>query len=204
MTEHRTTRRALLGSAAVAAGSAALARPRIVRAAALHPGDAEILRFALLLEQLQASFYTETERVGSLKGETAALARVVGAHERAHVRAVRNALGDGAARAPMFDFKGATETPERFIRTAVAFEDLGVAAYKGQLTRIRSDRLVATVLSIHAVEARHAAWIRRLAGIVPAPDAFDEPKPEEAIKQIVRSAKFVVSSTGHQAPGFTG
>jgi len=60
------------------------------------------------------------------------------------------------------------------------------------------------VLSIHAVEARHAAWIRRLAGVVPAPAAFDKAKPEEAIKQIVRSTRFVVSSTGHQSPGFTG
>ena len=105
----------------------------------------------------------------------------------------------------MFDFKGATETPERFVRTAVAFEDLGVAAYKGQLTRIRSDRVVAAVLvdprgrSPACRVDQTPSWL-----LYPAPAAFDKAKPEEVIKQIVRSTKFVVSSTSHQSPGFTG
>ena len=200
----RTTRRSLLRSGALAAAMATIAEPGAAEAATLHRDDVAILQFALLLEQLQAAFYTEAERAGALHGQTADLARVVGAHERAHVQAIHGALGARAAAAPMFDFKGATETPGRFVRTAVAFEDLGVAAYKGQLARIRSDRVVATVLSIHAVEARHAAWIRRLAGVVPAPAAFDKAKPEDVIKQIVRSTRFVVSSTSHQSPGFTG
>ena len=39
------------------------------------------------------------------------------------------------------------------MRTAVAFEDLGVSAYKGQAPRISSPTYLAFALSIHAVEA---------------------------------------------------
>ena len=33
---------------------------------------------------------------------------------------------------PTFDFQGVTEEQQAFLKTAVAFEDLAVAAYKGQ------------------------------------------------------------------------
>lgn len=200
---NRTTRRAILGGAATAALAAATSAAT-AEAASLSTHDRSILVFALGLEQLQAAFYTETERVGVLTGETAELARVVGGHERSHVRALRQILGSSAPAAPKFDFKGATESRQAFVRTAVAFEDLGVAAYKGQLSRIQSKGLLATVLAIHAVEARHAAWIRRLVGILPAAEAFDQAKPESVINSIVASTKFVVSSTASHNPGFTG
>ena len=59
-------------------------------------------------------------------------------------------------------------TPTRFRRTAVAFEDLAVAAYKGQAPLIQRRAYLVPALAIHTVEARHAAWIRRLAGFTPA------------------------------------
>ena len=53
--------------------------------------DVGILNYALVLEYLQASFYTEAERSGALSGKTAQAATVVGATERAHVKAFREA-----------------------------------------------------------------------------------------------------------------
>lgn len=194
-------RRAAIGSgtllAAVAAAPAAGAQSA--------RGDVSILNFALLLEELQAKFYTEVERNKVLKGELAEQARVVGSHERSHVRSLRNALGRKAIKAPDFDYGGATESAAAFRRTAVAFEDLAVAAYKGQAPHIKSRALLTSALAIHSVEARHAAWIRRLAGKVPAATAFDEPKSRAETTRIVTATRFVVNTRAKGAsPRFTG
>jgi hypothetical protein len=95
----------------------------------------------------------------------------------------------------------------KFLKTAVAFEDLGAAAYKGQATRVDSPALLAAAIAIHSVEARHAAWMRYLAGFTPAGRAFDEPKREFEVRQIVASTHFIVSrprTARRRAPRFTG
>jgi hypothetical protein len=166
--------------------------------------DVAILNFALALEYLQDAFYTETERIGVLRGRLAEQARIVGAHERAHVVALRRALGRQAIGRPRFNFGGATETADAFRRTAVAFEDLGTAAYKGQAPRMSSRGYLAAAVAIHSVEARHAAWIRRLAGVQPAAEAFDEPVTQARAQQIVAATNFVVSTRSNQPPTYTG
>jgi hypothetical protein len=170
--------------------------------------DVAILNFALTLEYLQASFYTEAERVGALKGPLADQARVVGSHERAHVAAFRAVLARGAVKRPHFDFHGVTDNAKSFRATAVAFEDLAVGAYKEQLPSIRSSQYLAAAISIHSVEARHAAWIRRLAGVVPASKAFDEPLSDKQTVQIVNSTHFVTlrtpATSADHSPSFTG
>lgn len=170
--------------------------------------DVVILNFALTLEYLQASFYTEAERVGALKGALAEQARVVGSHERAHVAAFRAVLGRAAVKRPHFNFHGVTENAKSFRVTAVAFEDLAVGAYKEQLPSIRSDQYLAAAISIHSVEARHAAWIRRLAGVVPASKAFDEPLSDSQTVHIVNSTHFVTlqapQTSADRSPSFTG
>ena len=168
------------------------------------PRDTAILNFALTLEYLQADFYTEVERLKTLKGRLREQARVVGAHERAHVRAFRDVLGANAVKKPRFDYRGATEDAERFRRTAVAFEDLAVAAYKGQAPRIRRKEYLVPALAVHTVEARHAAWIRRLAGSQPAAEAFDEPLTRERALGIVAATRFQVSTRSRRSPRFTG
>jgi hypothetical protein len=201
-----TTRGGLLRAAvAGGAGLAALVRP--VPAEALVRRDVDILNYALALEYLQAAFYTEAERRRALTGDAATAARVVGAVERAHVQALKDVLGREAVKRPFFDFRGTTEDPDAFLRTAVAFEDLGAAAYKGQAPRIRSPRVLAAAISIHSVEARHAAWIRYLAGVLPAADPFDQPKPKPEVLALVASTKFVVGrprTRGRGRPRFTG
>ena len=192
-------RGALLGGGALlAAGAApAVGAPGTAR-------DVAILNFALTLEELQAAFYTEVQRNRVLRGELERQATTVGAHERAHVRAFRTVLGAKAVKRPHFDFGGATEGSSAFRRTAVAFEDLAVAAYKGQAPHIRSRAYLASALSIHSVEARHAAWIRRLAGKPPVAGPFDEPLSRSATTRIVTRTHFVIRRTSRRGPQFTG
>jgi hypothetical protein len=191
-------RRAALGSVALLGASAAPAQAKSTRQ------DQSILNYALTLEYLQDSFYAETERNGVLTGALAEQARVVAAHERAHVKAFRAVLGSAAVSRPRFDFRGATEDPAKFRATAVAFEDLAVAAYKGQAPRIRSRAYLVAALSIHTVEARHAAWIRRLAGVLPAASAFDLPRSRASTVRIVEATHFLLKTRSGQRPPFTG
>jgi hypothetical protein len=198
-------RRAALAGGAVAAAFAV--RPAVAAASA-SSGDVSILNFALALEYLQASFYTEAERIGALHGALAHQAHVVGAHERAHVQAFQAVLGSAAIKDPSFDFRGVTASPNAFRDTAVAFEDLAVAAYKEQAPKIQSRAYLAAAIAIHSVEARHAAWIRRLAGFLPAATAFDMPLDDRQVVDIVNSTHFVTlqtpSTSARSSPGFTG
>jgi hypothetical protein len=170
--------------------------------------DVAILNYALTLEYLQSSFYTEAERRNALRTRLARqTTRVLGAVERAHVKALQDALGAAAVKRPSFDFRGTTEDEDAFIKTAVAFEDLGTAAYKGQAHRLQSPQLLMAAVSIHSVEARHAAWIRYLAGAPPATSALDEPKSMKEAQQLVASTGFIVaapSTQSQETPRFTG
>ena len=205
---HTPLTRARLLKAGVGVGAAAIALSAAERAdAAFAAGDVSILNYALTLEYLQASFYTEAERVGALRGRAQRAARVLGAVERAHVAALQKALGPAAVGRPRFDFQGTTEDGQKFLKTAVAFEDLAVAAYKGQAPLIKSDGLLAAAISIHSVEARHAAWMRHLFGIVPAASAFDQPESRSRIVRVVESTHFIAArpkTTGKGAPHYTG
>jgi hypothetical protein len=163
------SRRGLL--AAAAAGAEPWFWSPEARAASVFSQRRRHPQYALVLEYLQASFYTEAERSGALSGKTAQAATVVGATERAHVKAFQNLLGSKAVKRPLFDFQGVTEAQQAFLKTAVAFEDLAVAAYKGQAPKLRSSAVLAAAVGIHSVEARHAAWMRELFGVTPAVNA---------------------------------
>jgi hypothetical protein len=177
------------------------------QASKLPSNDIFILNYALVLEYLQAAFYTEAERMGALRGKTARAAEVVGSVERAHVQAIKGVLGRKAVKQPAFDFQGTTEDRKAFLKTAVAFEDLAVAAYKGQATLLKSKSALASALAIHSVEARHAAWMRYLFGINPARSAFDEPQSRPAVTRVVRSTHFITgppSTKAARSPRYMG
>jgi rubrerythrin len=169
--------------------------------------DVAILNYALILEYLQAAFYTEAQRMKALRGRAAEAAEVVGAVERAHIEAFKDVLGKQAAKPPSFDFQGTTENQNAFLKTAVAFEDLAVEAYKGQAPRIQASSVLAAALAIHSVEARHAAWMRYLFGVQPASRAFDEPRSRQQTLRVVNSTNFITSSPstqGRRTPSYTG
>ena len=206
--ERTLSRRRFFGLTLAGAGTIAITGSTGARAAGgLPASDVDILNYALVLEYLQASFYTEAERSGALSGKTARAVRVVGAVERAHVEAFLKLLGPDAVKRPLFDFQGTTEQQQPFLKTAVALEDLAVAAYKGQAPKLRSRAVLAAAVGIHSVEARHAAWMRELFGIKPAVHAFDQPASRASINQVVASTHFIARQPRTKArskPKYTG
>jgi hypothetical protein len=198
-------RGALVGGTALLTG---LARAPAAKASvAKTRGDVSILRFDLVLEYLQAGLYTEAERLGALKPETLAWARVVGAHERAHAQAIKNLLGPKAVKSPTFDYRGVTEDEDAFIKTAVSFEELTAALLKWQAVRLDSRAILAAAVTLHSVETRHAAWIRHILGLRPVINAFDKPAPQKEMAQLIRSTRFIVSrpkTTRRKRPHLTG
>jgi hypothetical protein len=196
-------RKAVVGGTAT---SAALAAPALAKGRNTKK-DIKILQFDLTLEYLQAAMYSEAERLRQLKPRTLEWSRVVGANERGHVRAIRGLLGRDAVKSPRFNFRGVTEDDAVFTETAVAFEDLTAALLKTQAAQVDSRGVVAALVSLHSVEARHAAWIRHIAGIVPAADAVDRPTSKARVVRLVDSTNFVASTPrtkGRRRPRFTG
>jgi hypothetical protein len=206
------TRRSLLQGAVVGGlsllGGLGEAAPARAGGLARTKRDISILRFDLVLEYLQSGLYTEAERLGALTPKTLGWARVVGAHERAHAKAIKDLLGSKAVKSPSFDYRGVTEDEQAFIKTAVAFEELTAALLKWQAVRLDSREILAAVATLHSVETRHAAWIRHLLGLRPAAQAFDKPAPQREMAQLIKSTRFIVSSPktarAKRRPRYTG
>jgi rubrerythrin len=179
--EHRTTSRSALLRTAAAAGALAgfplAARLLGVRDAAAAPSkaqDAKILQLVLQLEYTKVAFYEQALREASLTGELRRFATTALEHERAHLAAIKSALGARAGKKPLFDFGQKTRSADAFMLAAVALEDTAVAGYNGQATNLTKATLAAAA-KIVSVEARHAAWVRSIAGEVAAPDPVDNP-----------------------------
>jgi hypothetical protein len=169
---HELLKRAGVGVGAFAVGGASA---RAVMAAASAPSaqqDAKILNFALMLERLQAGFYRTAIDHGVLKGELREFAEVVGENERAHVAFLVRALGPHAKPSPAFNFAAARSGQRTFATTARMLEDAGVYAYNGQAANLTRPVLGAAA-EIVSVEGRHAAWIRDILGLEPAPHPAD-------------------------------
>jgi rubrerythrin len=175
----RTLSRADVLRAALAAGGGALAGGLLGRAPRVSAGpvpaaDVEILNLALLLEYVQAAFYSEAVARRRLGGELREFAVVVSGHERAHERALRALLGPAGRRPPRLAFGDATADPDRFAATAHDLEEMAVSGYNAQAANL-SERTLGPVLRIVSVEARHSAWVSDILGREPAPRAADPP-----------------------------
>jgi hypothetical protein len=192
MAQPRVTRASLVrGGAVLAAGGAALAVwPGDTVSAPSAKQDAEILKFALVVEDLQSAFYAAALDKGSLDGELLEYARVVAEHEKAHADHIRTALGSGAPVAPKFDFGDSIESPESFATTAIKLEDLGLSAYNGAAPGLTAGAL-ADAARIVSVEARHISWIRDIVGKVPAPRPTDKAISAKQAQAAINATGFV-------------
>ena len=165
--------RSAVGAAVVSAGggaATALASGRGV--SRMTARDREVLRFALVLEQLQVAFYAAALHAGTLTGEPRQFAETVSGQEQAHLRYLRDELRIAAAPAPRYRFADAFRSDAQFVAAAVRLEEVGVAAYNGQAENV-SRRTLRAVSRVMSVESRHAAWARAMAGKDPAPVAAD-------------------------------
>jgi len=180
------------------AGPASAAGPNTRPPKAFGKGDIGILNFALTLEFLEATFYTEALNSGAIKDPmVVAFLKTVEKDERTHVSALRKALGAKAVKKPKFDFKGTTKDEAKFRATSQLLENTGVHAYLGQAKNISSKTILGVAGSILTVEARHASVIGFLnnnsnKGI--APDGpFDTPFSASKVLSKVKATGFIVS-----------
>jgi hypothetical protein len=179
---------ALMGMLAGPAGAVATA----------SASDIAILNYALTLEYLEEAFYSSVQSNRILTGRMQTFAEVAGRDEAQHRAFLVKALGAKAVKKPVFDFGDATTGVGAFAKTAIALEDTGVSAYAGQGPRIQDKKILAAALSVHSVEARHAAWIRALVNHpgrqgAPAPVPFDPARDMTQVLAIVKSTHFIDS-----------
>jgi hypothetical protein len=194
------TRRELLRYGAAGAGLAAgsgLFATALAEGQGARPTrarDIRILRFALQLERLGASFYLETLNNRTLPRTSQELlfAVTVRRDELDHVRAVRTAIrfyGGRAPQRPDFEFGLRTQDIAQFRETAFLIEDLCVGALNGAGPLVTRTTLALAARMV-SVEARQAAWIADIIGQVPAPNAFDPAIPAAQVAATVRGAGF--------------
>jgi Ferritin-like domain len=197
MTRASFLRRAAAITGGVVAAGSLSAAPAFAQGGSAA-GDVAILNYALTLEYLEAAFYKEAVSKGALSGELSRFAKVVAQHEAAHVQALKKALGSKAVKRPSFDFKGTTASAATFAATAKTLEDTGVEAYQGQATNIKSKAILQAAISIHPVEARHAAWVASIMGRgsgspSPAPLAFNPALDMASVLAAVKQTGFIVT-----------
>jgi rubrerythrin len=154
--------------------------------------DVEILNYALVLEELAAAFYQQSLAKAGLSGELREFAQVAAGHEREHVKLLRKALGPNARKVPKFAFGKAVSSPKQFAATAVALEELAVAAYNGQAANV-SKPVLRAAAGIVSVDARHAAWIRAIQDRRPSSQATDIAKTRQQVLREVDRTGFVRS-----------
>lgn len=200
VTEWARSRRSFMGDA-VKVGGGALALSVGSSTAVAQEGDKggfealsdiEILNFALLLERLEATFYTEAVGTAEL-GERSDDGRLsefdldysepalqfvaepdlafstyeyfqrIRNHEQAHVDALAGAI-ENAGGTPVESpgFTFPYDSAEEFVALAQVFEDTGAAAYAAAAPFIDNAAYVGPAAQILAVEARHASYLRAL------------------------------------------
>ena len=129
------------------------------------------------LEYLETAFYADVVKSGLFKGAQLDTIKKFGSQEAQHVAALTatvKKLGGTPAAKPKTKFP-LTSAPA-VLNLASTVENLGAAAYLGQAANIQNLEVLAAALSIHTVEARHAAALNTLLGKSITPDgAFAKP-----------------------------
>jgi len=164
-------------------GEYSKAGSRSIRRGAPNANDVKIGNYALTLEYLEAAFYAAAAGKSYPDADIAAAAKTLAEHEAAHVAVLKKVLGRAAVKAPTInaDTVGKLLADQvTFIKTAAAIEPVGTAAYAGAGPYINNLAIVEAALSIHSVEANHAAYTAALvkfkgidASANPIPNAFN-------------------------------
>ena len=153
--------------------------------AAAPQGDLDILNYALTLEYLEADFYKQGVDSGMLKGRELALIKPIADHEAAHVAALTSTikdLGGEPVAEPKFKYPAPTfKDKAAFLKTASVFEELGVNAYHGQVTEVKTPAILGAAAAIAGVESRHAAVLAKMIGGNPFPAPVEGTKSMDEV-----------------------
>ena len=151
-------------------------------------GDLAILNYALTLEYLETEFYEKVVAAGLFKGATGDLVKSFAEQEQSHVDAILatvKKLGGTPAAKPNGKFP--IQSASQVAMLAYTVENLGAAAYLGQAAAIKNKDVLAAALSIHSVEARHAASLGTLVKKPVTPDgAFGKPADMKTVLAAVK------------------
>jgi len=146
-------------------------------------GPVDVINYALTLEHIEATFYRDgLEMLGesaftALGWQPSVFAKLqeIGAHEAAHVETlgpVVESLGGMPVEEATYEFPYTDAAS--FIDFANTLEDVGVSAYQGAAQYLIGEpELLTAALTIHGVEARHAAYLAILNGGNPFPEAVN-------------------------------
>ncbi len=139
-------------------------------------GDEAIVNYALTLEYLESQFYAKVVASNLFSGSTLDTLKTFGAEEAQHVAALKTVAAKLGTPAAEPTGKFPLTSAASVAKLAATVENLGAAAYLGQAANIQSAEVLAAALSIHTVEARHAATLNTLLKLSPTPDgAFGKP-----------------------------
>lgn len=135
---------------------------------AFGPGDSGIVNYALFLEYIEGDFYDRI--VGGDEVRDSSLRDVykrIRSNEEEHLRALKDVaeqVGRPISK-PKSDFSEIfAGGQDKVLQFSATLENLGSSAYLGQAPRISDRMILASALSIHTVEARHAAMLNDVAG----------------------------------------
>src|SRR3954462_5167575 len=152
-------------------------------------GDLGILGYALTLEYLETQFYADAAKSGKLSGKVLSVAKEFGEQEGEHVKALEatiKKLGGKLPAKPKAKFP--LKDQKSILKLEATVENLGPNAFPGQAGNIESKEVLAAALSIHTVEARHAAVLNPVTGQDITPDgAFSKPASADEVLKAVQT-----------------
>ncbi|GJN92868.1 hypothetical protein Rhopal_005908-T1 [Rhodotorula paludigena] len=158
--------------------------------------DLTVLNLAFVLENLEASFYSQALQRFSLEVIIQAglspihaaivieQITVIQADEQSHVSLLAEtivALGGEPFTGCGFAFDSALADPATFLGTARTLEAVGVSAYLGAANLISDPSLLTAAASIVTLEARHQSLLNVLNGGSYSAQAFDLALPPQAV-----------------------
>ncbi len=200
-------------NAAILAGAALVAATLNAQTTTLT--DVDVLNYALTLERLEASFYTEglkrftpsdfansvfSQNLGnpnglygdSITGDVFAYLLIIRDHEQNHVQTlIRTIQSLGGTPKPVCTYNFSYNTIDDFLAIGKVLEDTGVSAYDGAVRLIQNPAVLTAAATIATVEGRHASYLRLITGDNPFPNAFD---PARTMSDILTAAGGFISS----------
>jgi hypothetical protein len=161
----------------------------------------DVLNYALTLEHLEHAFYRDGLEEFTAEDFTAAgysanvydYFGMIRDHEREHVDTITKVISDlGGEPVAEAEYDFGYSDLAGFVGVAQVLENTGVSAYQGAAQfLIDQDELLTAALTIHGVEARHAAYLNGLQGESPFPEAVNPTlTPDEVL---AAAGPFIVS-----------
>ncbi len=174
--------------------------------------DLDVFNYALTLEHLENAFYRDGlkefdeaafEDAGFDAEVRENLVRI-GKHEADHVKAITATIEDaGGEPVEEAEYDFGYDDVEGFLGVAQALETTGTQAYTGAAPYIQDKDLLTAALTIHGVEARHAAYLNTVTEAeVPFPGALEPGLTRDEVLAI--AGPFIVGEGTTTAVGADG